>query len=127
MHIQRSGQRRQRRGQHEYGNLQSISIDAKTGRAYFTVGQAGYGSADPRSHQVQNTPHQQQAYCPGQIEKPLVAIEGKAETTERRSEETRAGKERVSTCRSRWSPHHKKKKTKITQKKPANNTNKYKK
>src|SRR3546814_12071135 len=28
-----------------------------------------------------------------------------------RSEERRVGKECVSTCRSRWSPHHKKKKT----------------
>src|SRR3546814_20731091 len=34
----------------------------------------------------------------------------------RRSEERRVGKECVSTCRSRWSPYHKKKKT--TNKKP---------
>src|SRR3546814_12151102 len=32
----------------------------------------------------------------------------------RRSEERRVGKECVSTCRSRWSPYHKKKKTKHT-------------
>src|SRR3546814_12889398 len=31
----------------------------------------------------------------------------------KRSEERRVGKECVSTCRSRWSPYHKKKKTKI--------------
>src|SRR3546814_14791514 len=31
-----------------------------------------------------------------------------------RSEERRVGKECVSTCRSRWSPYHSKKKTKIT-------------
>src|SRR3546814_16433384 len=32
----------------------------------------------------------------------------------RRSEERRVGKECVSTCRSRWSPYHKKKKNKRT-------------
>src|SRR3546814_18542322 len=32
-----------------------------------------------------------------------------------RSEERRVGKECVSTCRSRWSPYHSKKNTKITQ------------
>src|SRR3546814_5004411 len=33
---------------------------------------------------------------------------------QRRSEERRVGKECVSTCRSRWSPYHYKKNTKIT-------------
>src|SRR3546814_15694540 len=33
---------------------------------------------------------------------------------QRRSEERRVGKEWVSTCRSRWSPYHKKKKLNIT-------------
>src|SRR3546814_16968192 len=33
-----------------------------------------------------------------------------ASTTTRRSEESRVGKECVSTCRSRWSPNHEKKK-----------------
>src|SRR3546814_17482975 len=38
----------------------------------------------------------------------------------RRSEERRVGKECVSTCRSRWSPYHSKKKTIITQKNNSN-------
>src|SRR3546814_12635268 len=36
----------------------------------------------------------------------------------RRSEERRVGKECVSTCRSRWSPYHEKKKKKETKQKP---------
>src|SRR3546814_15727011 len=35
-------------------------------------------------------------------------------TSQTRSEERRVGKECVSTCRSRWSPYHKKKKNKNT-------------
>src|SRR3546814_18141695 len=37
-------------------------------------------------------------------------IEGRAELQKERSEESRVGKECVRTCRSRWSPYHKKKK-----------------
>src|SRR3546814_15689898 len=36
------------------------------------------------------------------------------EAPERRSEERRVGKECVSTCRSRWSPYHSKKKNRTT-------------
>src|SRR3546814_19754892 len=39
------------------------------------------------------------------------------EAHERRSEERRVGKEWVRSCRSRWSPYHKKKKKKINNKK----------
>src|SRR3546814_11913968 len=49
-------------------------------------------------------------------ERGFVAIEALADhfaVTPQRSEERRVGKECVSTCRSRWSPEHKKKKTKI--------------
>src|SRR3546814_14947263 len=38
------------------------------------------------------------------------AIVGAGTVTNARSEERRVGKECVSTCRSRWSPYHKKKK-----------------
>src|SRR3546814_18974311 len=42
-----------------------------------------------------------------------------------RSEERRVGKECVSTCRSRWSPYHSKKKHKITTIKPHTYERKY--
>src|SRR3546814_13201709 len=41
-----------------------------------------------------------------------------------RSEERRVGKEGVSTCRSRWSPYHSKKKNKILRRKMYNNIKK---
>src|SRR3546814_15304375 len=43
-----------------------------------------------------------------------IGVEGLAigQSGERRSEERRVGKECVSTCRSRWSPYHEKKKYK---------------
>src|SRR3546814_13162428 len=40
-------------------------------------------------------------------------LSGKNSTIKRRSEERRVGKECVSTCRSRWSPYHEKKKRNI--------------
>src|SRR3546814_13051417 len=42
----------------------------------------------------------------------VAEIGAKAKLAEQRSEERRAGKECVSTCRSRWSPYHEKKKQK---------------
>src|SRR3546814_20647159 len=49
-------------------------------------------------------------------EKPAAAAPTDIDISKRkdRSEERRVGKECVSTCRSRWSPYHKKKKTKET-------------
>src|SRR3546814_12376052 len=43
-----------------------------------------------------------------------LEVAGIADGLARRSEERRVGKECVSTCRSRWSPLHEKKKTKQT-------------
>src|SRR3546814_12507258 len=40
----------------------------------------------------------------------LIAMTAYAALVSNRSEERRVGKEGVSTCRSRWSPYHKKKK-----------------
>src|SRR3546814_18043454 len=44
----------------------------------------------------------------------LGGIAGLLHVTDMRSEERRVGKECVSTCRSRWSPYHSKKKHKTT-------------
>src|SRR3546814_6352874 len=44
--------------------------------------------------------------------RPYIAV-GTDLAWEKRSEERRVGKECVSTCRSRWSPYHSKKQTKI--------------
>src|SRR3546814_13380434 len=44
----------------------------------------------------------------------------------KRSEERRVGKECVSTCRSRWSPHHSKKKQTRSESRTAQQTNKKK-
>src|SRR3546814_15828742 len=41
---------------------------------------------------------------------PLVGVRGEKQMAFNRSEERRVGKECVSTCRSRWSPYHYKKK-----------------
>src|SRR3546814_20964342 len=46
------------------------------------------------------------------LERGFSSVEGKLATLRERSEERRVGKECVSTCRSRWSPFHYKKKTK---------------
>src|SRR3546814_20283420 len=46
----------------------------------------------------------------------VAALEGMRRAAERRSEERRVGKGCVSTCRSRWSPVHLKKKKQIIQK-----------
>src|SRR3546814_20905325 len=45
---------------------------------------------------------------------PGAARAGRARAADARSEERRVGKECVSTCRSRWSPYHEKKKTYTT-------------
>src|SRR3546814_14036796 len=50
------------------------------------------------------------------------APQKRAETGSGRSEERRVGKECVSTCRSRWSPYHEKKKLRNRQKMTQNNT-----
>src|SRR3546814_17783613 len=50
------------------------------------------------------------------VEQELHRVDG-AHLHEDRSEERRVGKECVSTCRSRWSPYHEKKKQKKKQKK----------
>src|SRR3546814_18937001 len=47
----------------------------------------------------------------------LVTADGRALLGSIRSEERRVGKECVSTCRSRWSPYHYKKKFKYTKQK----------
>src|SRR3546814_13633042 len=48
----------------------------------------------------------------GDIHDRLIAIDAYSAPARARSEERRVGKECVSTCRSRWSPYHEKKKIK---------------
>src|SRR3546814_12149705 len=52
----------------------------------------------------QSIPGSQSQLCPGTSLQPVVRADRS------RSEESRVGRECVSTCRSRWSPYHKKKK-----------------
>src|SRR3546814_17115507 len=57
--------------------------------------------------------HRVELECREEFRQNIVKI--KPQWVDRRSEERRVGKECVSTCRSRWSPDHSKKKTKRQQ------------
>src|SRR3546814_5462909 len=49
-------------------------------------------------------------YAPTDLTNPYSTLTGATPVLKNRSEERRVGKECVSTCRSRWSPYHEKKK-----------------
>src|SRR3546814_14035590 len=81
-------------------------IDARAGRAaYEYLCQAIDDAANGRLRAIVTAPLNKEAMRAGGID-----YLGHTEILAERSEERRVGKEWVSTCRSRWSPYHDKKK-----------------
>src|SRR3546814_15892748 len=92
---------------HAIGLAEVFNLDGDIGHGLDHVCKRSFrfpelANAQPEDAQDHRPTHQ----TAGQEERGLYAEDGPA----KRPEERRVGKERVSTCRPRWSPHHQTKK-----------------